>query len=125
MAQQQPLYDKVIREGEKILNGTNHGPERKALQSRLNNSKKRWEEVKDATGQRAEDIEELYPRSKSYDESSVTFSCWLMKAETHRYDLMNSPLTADRDLIHQRQRQIDVSKSFCLIKGRLFTQAYA
>ena len=91
-----------------MLNGKEPGQEQDALQMRLSDSEKRWTEVKNGTEQRSKDIADLKPKSEDFDDNSVTFSCWLMKAETKRQDLAGSKLLADRDRVDQRRYEIEV-----------------
>ena len=106
--QQQAVYDKIMHDGHAVLNGTGEGPGREELKSRLDISKKRWEEVKRNTAQRSAEIDEIYPKSKSFFDSAVTFSCWLMKAEKLKVDLMDVDLAADKDMIEERSFHIKV-----------------
>ena len=118
VTQQQAVFDKVMQDGHAMLNGTSHGPGRDELKSRLDNSKKRWEEVKQDTDDRSAKIDELHPKSKSFFDSSVTFSCWLMKAETVKASILDANLFADKDMIKQRGLDLQVlnlpiHKIFC------------
>ena len=106
--QQQPVYDKVMQDGHAVLNGTKQGLGREELKSKLDDSKKRWEEVRRSTDQRTAELDELYPKSKSFYDNAVTFSCWLMKAEKFKADLIDVQLTAERDMIEERNLQIQV-----------------
>ena len=94
-----------------MLNGVEPGQEKDALQTRLNDSEKRWTDVKNGTEQRSKDIADLKPKSEDFDDNSVTFSCWLMKAETRRQDFTSDKLLADRDRVDQRRNEIEVRNS--------------
>ena len=115
MAQQQPVYDRIMQDGNAVLNATDQGPGCEELKTRLDNSKKRWEEVKRNTEKRSSEIDELYPKSKSFCEDAVTFSCWLMNAEKLKESLANVELTAEKDVIAQRDLHIQVNCCCCCL----------
>lgn len=119
-AQQRPVLEKVLQDGQAALHGTSNGAGRDELEARLNDSKKRWEEVKQGTEQRSSDLDDLYPKSRAFYDTSVTFSCWLMKAETVRDDLMGVGLTADRDILAQRSHDIQVRGIILLVATLVF-----
>ena len=104
-----------MQDGNAVLNGTDQGLGRDELKSRLDDSKKRWEEVKRNTEKRSSEIDELYPKSKSFYDNAVTFSCWLMNAEKLKESLANVELTAEKDVIAQRDLHIQVFVTLCLL----------
>ncbi len=109
-----PEFENILSNGHALLNGTDPGSERDALESRLADTEKRWDEVKTAAENRTNGIDVLLPESEKYSDNSVTFSCWLMTAETKEKDLQGRPLSSDRAMLDQQRREIEVFEALTL-----------
>eukprot|EP00794_Sanderia_malayensis_P004727 gene4727-5350_t len=105
--QRQPEFEQIVENGHALLDATEPGPERDDLKTRLGETEDRWNGVKAMAGERGNVINVILPESEKYDGNSVTFSCWLMKAETKEKDLAERSLPFDKTRLDKERQDIE------------------
>ena len=106
MLQQEPVFDRIIQNGHNLLDATEPGTEKDALQKRLNDVTDRWRDVKQTSTKRKDDIERLYPLCKTYDDEYTTFSVWLVDAEKRKNGF--HPVSSDKEILLDQLDQVKV-----------------
>ncbi len=104
----EPEYEKVMNNGHALLDASEPGLERNDLGSKLVESEKRWNDVKTTAEKRSNGIDVILPESQKYSDNSVTFSCWLMTAETKEKDLSGRELPFDKTRLDQYGQEVEV-----------------
>lgn len=104
--QTEPVFERIVENGNHLLDETEPGAEKEALQQRIDDTKKKWEEVKDKSYKRKDDIDKLYPLAQAYNDDYVTFSVYLQDAEKRKDNL--KPVSADEEEILKQLEDIKV-----------------
>lgn len=79
--QQETLFEQLIRAGRNILETTEPGPDKEALETKLNDTTQRWDSVKKQTAERQEQINEVLPLAKEFLSEMQDVKPWLKDAE--------------------------------------------
>ena len=74
---QKPKFDQLCKEGEELLNQAEHGDEKNTLEVKLNDIKKRWNDIKDKADQRQEILENIEKLAAQYDDDMCKMLPWL------------------------------------------------
>ena len=77
----EPVYEQLLRAGGNVLETSEPGPDKDALEQRLQNTKDRWNEVKRKTADRQEQLEQVVPLAKKYRDETQSLKPWLSDAE--------------------------------------------
>ena len=108
IAKQEPIHEAVLQNGHAILDSTEPGPERDALEAKLTDSDGRWKELNGTSEKLSNGVGQLYPVSRAYSDDAVTFSVWLMTAESKKDALMEQRLPADRTRLDMKRDELEV-----------------
>lgn len=95
-----------------MLEASEPGDERDALSKRLDDVKNEWNDVKESSNKRKNDIDRLFPLAKNYNGKYVTFSIYLRDAEKRKENL--EPLSTDKDKALLQQKETEVKELFIL-----------
>ena len=106
--QQEPVFERIIRNGQDRIDDSEPGTERDALEQKLDDAEKQWNDVKTRSEKKTKDIERLHPRSKKYKDDSVSFSVWLEKAEKKKDDIEKQPLLSDENGLKKQLKDTEV-----------------
>lgn len=98
-----------------MLEASEPGDERDALSKRLDHVKNEWNDVKESSNKRKNDIDRLFPLAKNYNGKYVTFSIYLRDAEKRKENL--EPLSTDKDKALLQQKETEVKELFILNFG--------
>lgn len=79
--QQEPLFEQLIRAGRNILETSEPGPDRDALESKLSDTTQRWDSVKRQTAERQEQLNQVLPLAKEFHSEMQDIKPWLSAAE--------------------------------------------
>lgn len=79
--QQEALFEQLVRAGENVLETSEPGPDRDALESKLSDTTQRWEAVKKQTADRQEQLEQVLPLAKEFSSEMQDVKPWLSDAE--------------------------------------------
>lgn len=79
--QQEAMFEQLIRAGRNILETTEPGPDKEALETKLNDTTQRWDSVKKQTAERQEQINEVLPLAKEFLSEMQDVKPWLKDAE--------------------------------------------
>ncbi len=115
MNQQEPVYDKINRNGRDLAEKLEPGAERDDLEKRLDEAEERWTDLKKRSDKRKEDIDQLYPLSKRYSDDAVLFSVWLDKAEKKKEDIEKQPLKTDKNALKKQEKDLEVGYPFFVV----------
>lgn len=113
--QKEPVYERILQNGENLLEASEPGDERDALSKRLDDVKNEWNDVKESSNKRKNDIDRLFPLTKNYNGKYVTFSIYLRDAEKQKENL--EPLSTDKDKALLQQKETEVKELFILNFG--------
>ena len=92
------------------MESTEPGPEKDALQKRLDDITECWNDVKGESFKRKEDIDKLYPLCHAYDDRYVTFSVYLQDAEKRKNGL--GPVSSDKSEVLKQIKELEVNGIF-------------
>ena len=113
IAQQEPVLEKLLKVGEDILQATEPGEEKDALEHKLGDLKERWEALNKKANQREERLDSVMPEARDYHSEMQVFDPWLSDAERALGELkVDSSIPGD---IAKQQRalqdlKVDVEK---------------
>ena len=80
--QQEPVVEKLVEAGEKLLESTEPGEEKEVIKQQLAEIKKRWDGVKDKAAERKNKLESVLPEAKDYHYMHQEFEPWLSDTES-------------------------------------------
>lgn len=75
------MFNELLKLGREVLEKTEPGPNREALQKDLNNLENRWTDVYYNTVERQEKLEEIVPLAQKYTDSVSDLLLWLTETE--------------------------------------------
>ena len=79
--QQEPIFENLLKTGEKVLENTEPGDERRTVEKKIAELKERWQNTKNKADERDERIESVLPDAREYHKAQSTFEPWLVDAE--------------------------------------------
>lgn len=79
--QEEPIFENLMKAGERVLEASEPGEERKAIEKKLADLKDRWEATKDKAKKRDEQIESILPDAREYHKVRNVLEPWLTEAE--------------------------------------------
>lgn len=79
--QQEPIFENLLKTGERVLENTEPGDERRAVEKKIAELKERWQKTKDKAAERDQRIESVLPDAREYHKAQSTFEPWLGDAE--------------------------------------------
>ena len=123
MKQQEPVFERIIRNGQDRVDDLEPGKERDALEQKLDDAEKQWNDVKTKSEKKTKDIERLHPRSKKYKDDSVTFSVWLEKAEKKKDDIEKQPLLSHEYGLKKQLKDTEVIYDYDSFSNVLFSSS--
>ena len=114
--QQQPVFEKLLKAGEAVLENLDDEQEKKALEKKISDMKTRFEDANEKTDERQNKLEKVEEEAQKYrDEIELLFEM-LGKAEEQVKEF--EPLSSDReklakqrDLLHKIQDAADKLQS--------------
>ena len=113
LAQQEPVLERVVRNGSDQVKELEHGKEQDDLRNKLSEAEAKWKSLKQRYDDDSRDIEQLYPFSQKYDDDAVTFSIWLERTEKRKADLENQPLLPNESDLKKQRKDSEVCNYFC------------
>ena len=99
--QQEPVFEKLVKAGEAVLENLEDEPEREALAEKINTMKDRWEDVKKKVQDRQENLETVEAHAQKYHDDADTLEAVLAAAEKQVEAF--EPLSVDRDNIAKQK----------------------
>ena len=99
------LSDELITRVENVLANAEPGPDRDAFETRFEDMKAKWADVKDKVTTRQSDIEEHAPVLHNYHEKVEDFVTWLTDLESKISSL--SPVSCDTKMIAKQLEQVE------------------
>lgn len=102
----EPVYERILQNGHSLLDETEDGPEKDAVQQRLDELTNTWNDIKDKSNKRSDDIGRLYPLASAHNDDYVTFSVYLTGAEK-KLDELDKPCIDEKELERQ-QKELEV-----------------
>lgn len=102
----EPVYERILQNGKNILDETEPGPEKDAVQGRLDDLTDNWNDVKQKSAKRASDIDQLYPVCQDHFDGYVTFSLYLTDAEKRQQAF--EPVPCDKDELERQKKELEV-----------------
>lgn len=105
------LSDELISRVENVLANAEPGPDRDAFQTRFEDMKAKWADVKEKVAARQTEIDEHAPVLHDYHEKVEDFSTWLTDLESKISSL--SPVSCDAKMIAKQLEQVEaLNKDF-------------
>ena len=96
IAQQEPVLEKLLKVGEDILEATEPGDEKEALEHKLDDLRQRWDALNNKAAERSESIESVLPDARDYNAEMQAFEPWLSETEKKLSELkVDSPVPED------------------------------
>ena len=105
IAQMQPALDKLLATGEKVLETTDPGQDRDALQQKLADLKENWEELKSKATDRENRVTSVIPEAKSFHTGMQTFDSWLAETEKKLAAINTDSVSPEK--LSQQQKAVD------------------
>lgn len=102
----EPVYERILQNGQNILDETEPGPERDGIEKRLDGLTNDWNDVKQKSDKRAADIDQIYPLCQEHTDGYVTFSVYLNDAEKRQRAFETVPY--DKDEIARQRKELEV-----------------
>lgn len=81
VAAREPKLEKLLEEGQDLLNQAEPGDEKKALEDKIDDIKKRWEDVKKKTNDRKDKLDEVEDLATKFDDNKSKMLPWLEDME--------------------------------------------
>ena len=116
LKQCEPVYMKVIEEGEELVEETSPGEEKDVLFEKLSNLKTRWSEVKAKIEDFEKNLEKTSPLAKKYETVKWSFAGWISATEA-KMDLIE-PKTLKRDTIRDFLLELESIQDNVNVHGR-------
>lgn len=102
----EPVYERILQNGHSLLDETEDGPEKEAVQKRLDELTDTWNGIKEKSNKRTDDIGELYPLASDHNDKYVTFSVYLTGAEK-KLNGFDKPCI-DEEELERQQKELEV-----------------
>lgn len=93
-----------MKAGRNVLDTSEPGPDRDALEQKLHDTTSRFNDIKDKTADRQERLDKVVPLSRKHKYESQTFKPWLTSAEK-RYAALN-PDTFDKTSLDNQLKML-------------------
>lgn len=110
IVQMQPVLDKLMAAGEKVLEATDPGEDRDALRQKLDNLKEKWEDVKSKAADRENSVATVIPEAKSFHNGIQSFDSWLTDTE-RKLAAINTDSVKPEELSQQQKAVEDVKEA--------------
>lgn len=110
IAQMQPVLEKVLAAGEKVLEASDGGDDRVTLQQKLDDLKEKWENVKSKATQRDNSVISVIPEAKSFHTGVQTFDSWLSETEK-KLAAVNTDSVSPEELSQQQKAFEDLKEA--------------
>ena len=81
VAQMQPVFEKLLEAGEKVLDATDPGEDKVAMQQTLDDLKQKWGTLKGRAVDRENSVAVVIPEAKSFHYGMQAFDSWLTESE--------------------------------------------
>lgn len=102
ISQLQPVLEKLLAAGEKVLEATDPGVDRDALQQKLDNLKEKWEAMKSKATDREDNVALVIPEAKSFHTGMQAFDSWLGDTE-RKLEAINTDSVSPEELNQQQK----------------------
>lgn len=99
------LADELISRVERVLENAEPGPDREALETRFEDMKAKWEDVKDKVDHRQSELDVRAPVLYKYHEKVEDFVTWLTELENKISS--QSPVSCDTKMIAKQLEQAE------------------
>lgn len=116
LALQDPVFEKLIQNGQGVVDALEDAPEREAMEQKLAELKTRWQDVKGKVYDRQKQLVKVEPEAQKFRQEADSLSLLLTDAEKQVEEF--EPLTVDTDsiakqkeLVQQIQGMVDKLKS--------------
>ena len=120
----EPVYERILQNGHSLLDETEDGPEKEAVQQRLDELTNTWNGIKEKSNQRSNDIGALYPLASAHNDNYVTFSVYLTGAEK-KLNGFDNPCIDEKELERQQKElEVCVALLFPRISQTLLISTY-
>lgn len=105
------LSDELISRVESVLANAEPGPDRSAFETRFEDMKAKWVDVKERVDERQSEIDEQAPRLYNYHEKVEDFVTWLTDLESKLSSL--SPVSCETKMIAKQLEKVEaLNKDF-------------
>ena len=79
--QQEPVFEKLVENGQAVAENLEDEPERESLERKIGDMKKRWEDVKTKVAERQDQLGNVEPQAQKYREEADNMAALLGDAE--------------------------------------------
>jgi len=110
VAQMQPVLEKLLVAGEKVLEASDPGKDRDTLQQKLDDLKEKWENVKSRATERDSNVASVIPDAKSFHTGAQKFDLWLSETE-RKLGAVNTDSVSPEELSQQQKALEDLKKA--------------
>ena len=110
VAQMQPVLEKLLVAGEKVLEASDPGKDRDTLQQKLDDLKEKWENVKSRATDRDNDVASVIPDAKSFHTGAQKFDLWLSETE-RKLGAVNTDTVSPEELSQQQKALEDLKEA--------------
>lgn len=105
---QEPVFGQLMRTGNNLLESTEPGPDKDELQSKVEDMKQRWDDIKEQVANHKAKVDAVLPEAAKYSEAAEALEPWLTDAEQKLASL--DPISADKKVIKDRQELVNDMK---------------
>lgn len=105
VAQLQPVLNKLLVVGEKVLEATDPGEDRDTVQKKLDNLKEKWEALNGIAADRENSVALVIPEAKSFHTGMQAFDSWLTETERRLAGVNSESLNPDE--LSQQQKVLE------------------
>ena len=102
-----PIYERILQNGHSLLDETEPGPERDAVQQKLDDLTNKWNGVKEKADKRTDDLGRLLPLAQTHNDNYVTFSVYLNGAEKKLNGFKQPEM--DPEELERQKKELEVS----------------
>jgi len=95
MAPLKKLYDRLMKAADKVVDTLEDGEEKDQTVEKVNDMKKKWDDINEKIDKRDKLIDEIEPLAKDHHNKKQPFDDWLTEAETSLKDLEPVPTTVE------------------------------
>lgn len=110
IAQMQPVLEKLLAAGEKVLEASDPGEDRVTVQKKLDDLKEKWEDVKSKATERDESVSSVIPDAKSFHTGAQAFDLWLSETE-RKLAAVNTDSVSPEELSQQQKAFEDLKEA--------------
>ena len=100
----EPVYEQLLRAGASVLETSEPGPDKDALEQKLQDTKDRWTEVERKAQERQGQLEEVVPLAKKYRDETQDLKPWLADAEKALQDIR--PESSDLETLEKQLKAL-------------------